>query len=244
MSSPNPDPAAQEAIRTGVERAAQGYRDAESRDPLNPEYSLKRATMLDVLGRRDEAEAESRRAIERARIGKTYYRYGKLLSRHGKIEEAARMHEAARKVEPNNLDNLLALADAYSALNRPADAEAVWRRIAGLYDSDFGRIRAVPEMIDWQYGRAYQLLGQAELQRGETARAAADLQKAVGILGTFWKQRDLLIAQIRVRPEDRKRTADYYQESLAVYQKALTALGRTREAGEVKAEEAKLQQER
>lgn len=244
MSSSAPDPAAQEAVRANIESAAQGYREAESRDPLNPEYPLKLATMLETLGRKEEAEEASRRAIDRAGTGKTYYRYGKLLARHGKLEEAAKMHEAARRVEPNNLDNLLALADAYAALNRPGEAEAVWRRMTALYGSDFGRIRAVPELIDWQYGRAYQLLGQAELQRGETARAAADLQKAVGILRTFWKQRDLLIAQIRIRPEDRKRTADYYQESLAAYQKALTALGRTRDVEEAKAEEATLQQER
>jgi O-antigen ligase len=244
MTSSSQDSSTPEAIRADLERAADGYRQAESRDPLNPEYPLKLATVVETLGRKDEAEAASRRAIERAGIGKTFYRYGKLLAREGKTEEAARMHEAARRVEPNNLDNLLALADAYTALNRPAEAEAIWKHMAMLYSSDFGRIRAVPELIDWQYGRAYQLLGQTDLQRGETARAAGYLHQAVGILGTFWKQRDLLIAQIRVRTEDRKRTADYYQESLAAYQKALTALGRRQEAGEAKAEESKFQQER
>lgn len=239
-----PDEAAAQSVRSSLVAAIQGFRDAESRDPLNPDYPLKLAPLLEATGDRPGAEAESRRAIDRARIGKTYYRYGKLLAREGKWAEAAATHEQVRRIEPNNLDNLLALADADMATSRPARAEEVWRRMVELARSDFGRIRAVPEMVEWQYGRAYEQLGQAELQRGETERAAADLKEAVGILGTFWKQRDLLIAQIRVRTDERRRTADYYADSLAAYEKALSTLGRTADADKVKAAAAAFIRER
>jgi tetratricopeptide (TPR) repeat protein len=230
--------------RASAESALQGYQAAENSDPLNPEYPLKAAAILESLGQEDAAAAEARRAIDCAPIGKTYYRYGRLLARQGKTSEATAAFENARRVEPNNLDNLLALADSYATANRAAEAEAVWRVMVQLSRSDFGRIRAVPELIEWQYGRAFQQLGQAKMVRGENERAAADLREAVGILGTFWKQRDLLIAQIRVRPDDRRRTADYYRESLEAYEKVEANLGRHDEAAKAKQERVTFESER
>ncbi len=231
-------------VRASLERAVAGYEAAESRDTLNPEYPMKLASLLEFLGRMAEAEAESRKAISRAAIGKTYYRYGRILAREGKAAEATSMHERARAVEPNNLGNLLALADTYLAFNRQADAESIYRYMVELSRGDFGKIRAVPELVEWEYGRALLGLGGAKLQRNDFAGAADDLREAVGRLGEFWRQRHLLIAEIRVRPEERKRTADYYRQALSAYEKALTAQGKSGEAMEVSAHANSFDEER
>jgi len=233
-----------ESARANVESAIAGYGEAEARDPLNPDYPMKLAGLLESMGQKDAAEAAARRAIGRAATGKTYYRCGRLLSRNGKLAEASKAYENARKIEPNNLDNLLALAEMYVATNRNDEAIAIWRRIVDLYHSDFARIRAVPEMIEWQYGRAFQMLGQGELERGDTVSAVEHLKEAVSILGLFWKQRDLLIAQIRVRPDDRRRTAAYYSDSLATYAKALAAAGKSADAAAATQQQLDFQRER
>lgn len=231
-------------IRAALESAVSGYQEAESRDMLNPEYPMRTASLMESLGRKEEAEAESRKAIARAAIGKTYYRYGKLLAREGRFAEAAKQHEQVRRVEPNNLDNLMALAEDYNATEQSEKALEAYRYMVQLSKTDFGSIRAVPELVEWQYGRAYLGLGQAELDKKEFEQAASDLKQAIGLLGEFWRQRHLLIAEIRIRPEERKRTADFYAQSLEAYQKALEALGKISEVAETKTKAAEFEGER
>jgi tetratricopeptide (TPR) repeat protein len=231
--------AAEAAVREGSGAAAlQRYESAIALDPWNVEYRLSRASLYEASGQAERAAAEYQDALKVASIGKVCYRFGKFYVRQGKKEEAVRMFERARALEPHNMQNLLALADAYKAAGRPAGAEAVYQKMIALYRSPFGAVRALTELVDWEFGVAYLGLAEGALARGEKAQAVVHLREGAGILGEFWRQRNLQAAAIRVRPDMRRSTALRYDWALEQWEKTLRELNRPNEAAEVQSRRA------
>lgn len=235
---------AAEALVAGTGAVAlEGYRSAIALDGGNVEYRLQLAAILAASNQLEKAREVLDDAVKVAPIGKVYYRYGKLLSRMGKPEEALRMHERAKELEPNNLQNLLALADVYKAAGKPEEATRIYRRMVSLYRSPVGQVRPVPELVDWEYGMAFLGLAEQALARGNRSAAEPDLREGAGILGRFWETRSQGVAQIRVNPEVRRNTTLRYDWALEQWAKALREVGRVEEAAKIEERRARLHTE-
>jgi len=225
-------------------KALESYRAAIGVDGGNVEYRLQLAAILAASNQLEKARAVLDDALRVAPIGKVYYRYGKLLSRMGKQEEAVKMHEQARKLEPNNLQNLLVLADVYKMAGKPEEATRIYRQMVALYRSPVGQVRPVPELVDWEYGMAYLGLAEQLLAKGERVAAEPHLREGASILRQFWETRNQGVAQIRVHPEVRRNAVLRYDWALEQWAKALHAMGRIQEATQVAHQRVHLQQER
>ena len=162
---------------------------ATESDPLNAEYHLNRAELLSRSGDSAGAEREYRRATEVEPIGKTYYRYGKFLAAQSRPGEAIGMFEKAGREDPHYLQNLLALAGAYRAANRPAEADRVYDRIVRLHRSPLGELRAIPEQIPWEFAFGYFGLAEDELASGQRDRALDNLEGGCKIMEQWWSRR-------------------------------------------------------
>jgi tetratricopeptide (TPR) repeat protein len=189
----------------------------------------------------NDAESAFKSATEIARIGKANYQYARFLLSQNRVDEAVRAFERARQVEPNNLQNLLALAEAYVAARRHAEAITVYRRIAELHDLPFGRIRAVPELVEYEFGEAHRALAMEALANKDERSGEQHLRKAVEILGEYWSRRKNPIVQLHVRPEKALLAGGQYEESLAQLAELLRKSGRQEEAAEIDARRSQLQ---
>jgi O-antigen ligase/tetratricopeptide (TPR) repeat protein len=232
------------AAREGnLPAAIEGYKGAAAVEGGNPEHFLSLALLYQAERETEKARRAYEDALKAAPIGKVLYRYGKFLAPIDPAQ-AVRMLEMARAAEPLNLQNLLALADAHSLAGRPADAENVYRQMVALDHTPFGEVRAMPELVVWEFGDAYLHLGEAARARGDNAQAERNLREAVHLLYNFWRTRDLLIAQISVPSEVRQKTADLYDRALEGWAGALQSLGRTAEAEEARRQQAAFRAER
>ncbi len=235
---------AESALRAGDAQAAiSNLQSASVADPEDPEPLLELAVVYDSTGRPAPAEEAIRRAIRDAPIGKTYYRLGKLLVKQGRLPEAIQAFERARQIEPHNLQTLLALADAYQKEGRSADAVEVYRAMVALYASPYGKVRALPELVTWEFGTAYLGLADAAIAQHDAADALADLQQAATVFDEFWRSRNLQIVHVQVRPDVLKSVADQYDRTLEEWPQLLRQQGRAAEADALDARRTRLHEE-
>jgi O-antigen ligase/tetratricopeptide (TPR) repeat protein len=233
----------QESLRKLLDGAIEGYKSARGLQPGNPEFALKLANLYEASGQRSEAEAVYRQTAEQSRLGKAHYRYGRFLS-SDRPGEAYDEFVKARGREPKNLQTLLRLAEAASAVGKTAEAEEVYRYMIRLYRSEFGAVRPLPELVDWEFGTAYVGLAQIQLARGEKASAEKSLRDGTGILGEFWRTRHLEIATIRIGKEVRQETSARYESGLTQLASLYEESGRKAEADEARDRLAALRSER
>jgi hypothetical protein len=206
------------------------YKQAATADFGNQEYLLKLAGLQAAAGDVSSAEQTYQGALRRAEAGKAYYQYARFLSHEKQTSRSIDVHERARAIEPNNLQNLLALAEAYTAESRNEEAERVYGQIAELYTRPFGRVRAVPELVEYEFGEAYRALGEIERARGNNEAAEQNLRSAVGILGEFWARRKIPMVQLQVRPEKALLAGQRYEKSLILLADLLRDTDRREEA--------------
>lgn len=197
--------------------AAEAYRKAAAANPLDHEPRLALALIHDRLGEEAQAERELRAAVRTAPIGKTHYRLGRFLIARGRPGEAVRELEQARQKDPRNLRTLLALAEAYRASGRPAEADRIYRDMLRMRELPVGKIRAVPEVPDWEYGIAFAALAERALLAGRSAEAIPLLQDAERVLGELWSKRKDVMVRVRLQP-------DAMREAFARYEWVLQQL--------------------
>jgi O-antigen ligase len=229
---------ADEALQAGNGRIAlDRYRDARGVDPLNTEHVINAARLLALSGQHQEAKRLYEEALRSAPVSRHYRLYGRLLTAMQLTGEAVKAHERARNLAPTDLQNLLALGEAYRIAGRTADAEATYGRMVEMSRGPVGRVRAVPELVAWEYGMAYSYLGEMQFLDGRYGAAAENLKQAAGLLGEYWRQRGLEMAIIihSRSPEILELVAKRYDEVLVLWANALQALGRSQEAKEVQA---------
>ncbi len=191
--------------------ALDAYRHAAKLDPFDPEHHLAMAYVLKGMDERDAALSELTRATQVANIGKTWYRLGRHLLEEGDAAGAVRALERARRLDPLHLRGGLALAQAYSAAGRPGDAHRVYVEMTQLHGSPVGQIRAVPEVVDWEYGMAYAELAEDAMEGGRTEEASDLLRRAEAVLGELWRTRHEPMVALRV-------SHDAMQEAQARYE--------------------------
>jgi O-antigen ligase len=238
------DPSKAEAAKSGITTAIEGYKSAIALDGHNVEYVLNLASLYQSIGQYAEAENEYKRAIALESLGKAYYRYAKFLTSQNRAAEALAMHQKAAALEPNNLQNLLAMAKAANAAGQASEAEKAYRHIVELYHSDFGKVRALPELVDWEFGVAGSYLAEILIARGDKAGAEPLLKESAAILNESWDTRKLEIALLRITREVRKEISDRYDWVLTQWANTLDAQGNKLEADKIRGQLAVFRQER
>lgn len=212
--------------------ALESFRAAAAASPWDPEPHLAIAALHDRLNESDAALAALRRAVAIAPSGKTYYRLGRYLISMGRPAEAVAELEKALRHDPRHLRTMLALADAYRATGRTEDAEKTYRTMITLHKSPVGQVRAIPEVVDWEYGFAYAGLAERDLSREDSEEALLHLKEAETILATLWKTRNDVMVRLRVSAETLREAAARYEWVLSQQVELLRRLGRDQDADE------------
>ena len=114
------------------------------------------------------------------------------------------------------------------------------RRILG----NFGKIRAIPELSDWEYGIAFSNMAEILSNPSELEERIRLLKESVKILHDYWDQRIYQIAEIRVSPEIRKQTSDRLDWALEHLEESLKIAGRPAEAEPIHAQLEKFRTEK
>jgi O-antigen ligase/tetratricopeptide (TPR) repeat protein len=219
--------AAQEALQAGnANEALSEFKNAVSSDPGNSDYRLNVADVLARTGDVTGAEAEYRHAVTAADVGKTHYRYAKYLLETGRFKDAVLQFQEAERRDPHYLPNLLLMADALRADQRPREAVGVYARIVALHRSPVGELRALPEQIPWEFAMAYLGLAEDMIAVGKPEQAESDMKDGAHILGEFWRLRN--DTRNHVRPDVWDKVTRKYDWALEQLEKAARARGEAR----------------
>ena len=159
-------------------------------DPLDPEPLLTLASYQTAGNQNDAALASLKQAVKVAPIGKTYYRLAQFYARTNRDADAIPAFEQAQSREPRNVQNLRALGDALLRTGQNGQAAAVYGIIANLQNADFGKVRALPEMIEPEFVFAHLGLAQIASAAQNGANADAEVQKALDLLRVYWRDRN------------------------------------------------------
>lgn len=178
------------------------YRQAVSLDPWNADLHMSLASVLEATGQTADAEREYAAAVRLSPTVRALRRYGRFLMRQGRVDDAIIRFEKARQADPLDPQNLLALAEAYRSANRPTDATAVYQEMVRQYRGPVGTIRAVPELVPWEYGMALLALAENRIATGDRAGAEPLLQEGDKLLSMFCASIKDPMAQARQLPTD------------------------------------------
>jgi O-antigen ligase/tetratricopeptide (TPR) repeat protein len=210
--------------------AIEGYKAALTFEPWNTEYRLTLAGLYEAAIQQPSAENEFKNLLASQPSAKAHYRYGRFLLRMQRPAEAAAQFAKTRTMEPGNLQNLLALAEAQQTAGNPQAALQVYRDMVTLHKSVFGQIRAIPELPDWEFGLAYAAVGTAEAQALRQTQAEPLLREGCAILSEYWRTRSLRDMQMPLREDTKQMIRAKYEAALTQWAEVLHKLGRTAEA--------------
>jgi tetratricopeptide (TPR) repeat protein len=173
---------------------------------------------------------ELKAAVAICPTGKSYYRLGQYYKSSAEWSAAIDAFERSRSLEPKMLQNLHALADAYLAADRPADAERTMQTVTALQLTPYGQVRAMHELVETEFAYAHAMLGDIALKRSDWDAAATQYEQAKAVLNEYWTGRNYLV-NLQGRTQDkRKALADLYQTVMQQLQICYTHLGKTSDA--------------
>ncbi len=216
-----------DGAESGVE-AIDLARSAAASDPLDVEP---RVALGHLLSDRPEGEVEYLAAARLAPGGMSYYLLGRYyrdqaraetdrLRKAAIVKSAIDAFERARAYDPHNLQVLKALAEtlfeAGVEQNEPAlvqQARFHFQTMANLEAAPYGRIRAVPEMVETDFAYAHDGLAKISVRDGKYGVAEKEIHEALRILRQYWERRRWLV-NLNRRVEKRKAIADLYVQVL------------------------------
>lgn len=216
---------------------------AASADPLDPEPRLELALIYAAIRRPDDALAELTKAVQAAPIGKTFYRLGQFYLHNSDLDRSATAFEQARNAEPRNLQNMHALADVYKRAGKSDRAAAVYQEIVALEHAPYGQVRAMPEVVETDFGYAHAGLADIAYEANRWADATAEYERAAGVMREFWQRRNQQLSQA-ISTDKRQKLTELYDSILTRWQDTLTKQGKTAEAAKIAAEQAQFHKER
>ncbi len=174
----------------GLEVVRSQFQNAVALFPRDPEPTLILASIEQQGGNLPEAERLLVGATQMAPCGKTFYRLAQFYMKTTRLDDALRMFEEARSREPRNVQNLRALGDAYRQAHKLEDAKRVYEIVTELERGVYGKVRAMPEVIEAEFG--YSHIGLADVAMEEKAfEEALSAYSAAGtVFGEYWEHRD------------------------------------------------------
>lgn len=187
-----------------------------------------------------EAESLLVKATQIAPCGKTFYRLAQFYVRTDRPEKAIEPFQSAREREPRNVQNLRALGDTYRKLQRTEEAKQVYEVITELERGVYGKVRAMPEVIEGEFGYAHLALGEIAFEQKNWAEAAKEYEAAGRVFGEYWEHENWE-AYMPISPQKRADWKKQYQYLLEQWIKALKE-GKA-DTKEVEARLAKFMQE-
>lgn len=172
-----------------LQSALTDFQTAASTLPREPEAYLKQAMIYAGTRRPQEAEDALQKAVSVAPSGRTYYRLAQFYVQQKQLDKAINAFEASRKLEPRNVQNLRALADCYREAQRTPDAKRTYELVTDLEQGVYGRVRAMPEMIEAEFAFAHIGLGDLALEAKQREEAAKEYYAAVKVFSEYWRNR-------------------------------------------------------
>lgn len=224
-------------------RALNAFRAAARFNPLDPEPYLSMALIYDSISEPNEALRALKTSVRIAPFGKTQYRLGRYLLGQGDAAAAVAPLEQAKRADPNHLRTLLALAEAYQASGRGGEADRIYGAMVELSTTPVGLVRAVPEVVDWEYGIAHAALAERALSAGRDVVAEPRLSDAEAVLGKLWKTRKDLMVRVRVPADAMREATARYEWALAQRVECLRRLNREAEAPDAEERLARFRRE-
>jgi O-antigen ligase/tetratricopeptide (TPR) repeat protein len=199
-------------VETHLSSAGKLYLLANEIDASDPEPLLGYAAVAVPLKRTDSAKQFLTKATQVAPTGRTFYRLGKFLISRTDHQGAISAFSEARAREPRNLQNLRWLADTQYRARQIEEARLTWESIIELEKSVFGRVRAIPEMIETDFAFAHLGLASIHSENHEVMQAIAEYKAALDIFRAYWAKRN---TQENARtPDKRRELAHAYLEAL------------------------------
>ncbi len=230
-------------------QAAELLSVARSLDSNNPDYLMDAGELYYMLGRRETAFTLMERAVQLKPAPRFWYKLGLYYEREGNRTRARNAFEQVLQIDPNNLPALLKLAQ-YETPNpsqpilSPGALE-YYQRIVALERSPYGRVRAVPEMVETAYGFAHLALAQHYEAQGAPARARAEYEAALGVFRAY---RELTLPFNRMgrelglyNPEREQQIRLAHLRTLEGLIRLLIEQGESKQAEPLRAEYAQLQ---
>ncbi|MDH7601575.1 MAG: O-antigen ligase family protein [Armatimonadota bacterium] len=190
-----------EELRSYDERDVQTeyrrYGQAVLANPLNPGFRREYAKCI-VLAQGDQDTAERQLAVA-IRIAPTdaanYFTRGLLALFANQPKEAIIWFRKALRYNPNSTQILQQLALCYQRLNDVRSYERVLRRLIRIENSDYERIRGVPELVDLTYVHAHMYFGDKFLAARKFSRAVNEYKAVVDRIENWRSQTKILQMQ-------------------------------------------------
>lgn len=227
--------AGEDAMAAGEEATAvEAYRAAVASDPLDGDPLLYTALLQQSRRRPGEALSALQAAVRIAPTGKTLYRLGQLYAATGDTAGAVTLLERARQREPRNPQMLHALAKALQSESKTGQAAGVYHQITALESTPYGKVRAMPELVETEFAYAHAALGDIAADSGQWGEAAGEYDRANKVMTEYWEKRKLDVNDSR----SSEKKADLLRLYEAVYtrwQEALIHLNQPVEAARIAA---------
>lgn len=178
-----------ETLVSHVPQASEFYSLARRFDSTNPDYLMDAGELYYALGRRETAFELMTRSVKLKPSPRNLYRLGLYYEREGDTEKARAQYEAALERDPHSLPALLKLARmAQPDPDNPRlseEAKRYYERVVEIQNSPYGRIRAVPEIVETAYGFAHLALARHYRAQGETVKAQGHYEQALAVFRNY-----------------------------------------------------------
>lgn len=236
------------ALISQIPQAVELYQRARLFDSRNPDYLMELGELYYALGRRETAFTMLEQAVRWKPTPRNLYRLGLYYERDGQLQRAREQFRQVLERDPNNLPALLKLAQMAQPdpttprLNE--EALQYYRRIIALEDSPYGRIRAVPEIVETAYGFAHLAAARHYQALDEIERAVRHYEAALKVFRAYREQTYPFNRQGRLlglyNPEREQQILQAHLLTLQGYADLLEKMGKPADAEALRQEYTKL----
>lgn len=178
-----------ETLVSHAPQAAEFYSLARRFDANNPDYLMDAGELYYALGRRETALELMTRSVNLKPSPRNLYRLGLYYERENNLEKAHEFYQSALERDPHSLPALLKLARlAQPDESEPRltdEAKRYYERVIEIQNSPYGRIRAIPEMVETAYGFAHLALARHYRALGETVKAQGHYEGALLVFRNY-----------------------------------------------------------
>ena len=175
------------ALIQQVPQSAELYGLARSFDSTNPDYLMESGELYYALGRRETGLEMLERAVRMKPSARNWYRLGLYYEREGDRDKARQAFQEALQRDPHSLPALLKLAQYAGGGSERLNEEALryYQRVVEIEESPYGRVLAVPQIVETAYGFAHLALAQHYRAMGDTTRARQHYERALVVFQRY-----------------------------------------------------------